>query len=493
MKHCSTPLSLSEIERIAGAGEAELPATWLDAVRRAGSQGEFTLLRIPCSPAAGGQPSQHLVWWPGGVPEGRAIGLVSSRMPRAWDQFPGWFEALRYVCGRIEVGREWLLVVEGTTVCPFASRAATLFAKPLVRLSIDETIPTVPDWLAALSQRANESSRSPRDNAAGPHGIFWKTGLVSPPLSGAAAPTEKAPLRDRILISAADRLWLLHVRRGGYSDRLVRERLRRHAVGEAYLLLDMPLSPRKLVAELLELGAVGWIARRDSAPEAADETCNNNPAAASTMDSPRHPGPWRSPILDWRQVDWGQMLTHCTRRQYGPWMDQAVEEYLDELILGLSANDRSALAALLRIVTTRRLLSASRTVRGTYSVVSFTAAGGQELANLRTFRGHRARWDFEPYGISIARSWLEERGARPVIYGDERTWSQLSVDDRPFFQKQRGRGAEPIDWSVEREWRHVGDLDLGNLRPEDACLLVPSFAEAARVAAMSPWKVVVVD
>jgi hypothetical protein len=187
-------------------------------------------------------------------------------------------------------------------------------------------------------------------------------------------------------------------------------------------------------------------------------------------------------------------LSHCTRQQAGPWPDQAAEDYLDDLILARGDTQHSALAALKRIVRTRRLVATGRTIRGSAPVVSFTDVPLAELDRLRVFRPHRGRWDFEPYGICIRRDWLIQRGTRSVRYGDEALWQGLLAAERPFFQLSRTRprrGNRTIDWTVEREWRHVGDVDLRCLAPDEGLLFVPTEVAAYELAAVSPWPVTV--
>jgi hypothetical protein len=87
------------------------------------------------------------------------------------------------------------------------------------------------------------------------------------------------------------------------------------------------------------------------------------------------------------------------------------------------------------------------------------------------------------------------RGARPVQYGDDSLWDALPAADRPFFQMDASRtaGGKRIDWTVEQEWRHVGDVELGDLPADAALLFVPSEAEARQLAAASPWPIVVLS
>ncbi|MES2788564.1 MAG: hypothetical protein V4719_03010, partial [Planctomycetota bacterium] len=185
-------------------------------------------------------------------------------------------------------------------------------------------------------------------------------------------------------------------------------------------------------------------------------------------------------------------LTHTTRACPGPWPQQTSEDYLDSVLDDRLGASHSAFHTLQRIVTQRRLIGSGRTIRGGYPMVSFTAAPVRELPGLRCFRTHRAHWDFEPYAISIRRDVLERRGVLPAIYGGESVWNDLTESQRPFFQF-RGDSADVAggtrshDWSIEREWRHLGDLDLSDLQPDELTVLVPN-AEAARcLQPYSPW------
>ncbi len=230
-------------------------------------------------------------------------------------------------------------------------------------------------------------------------------------------------------------------------------------------------------------------------------------------------------------------LTHCTRRTDGPWPGQSEESYWDDLLWDRPESDHGPLATLLRIVLSRSMRGSSKAIRGGVPVVCWTEVPGPELPKLRVYRKHRVRWDFCPYGICIERSWLEQQGARPVIYAPPSHWNQLSPQDQPFFQAVHFRRSGPpstnsgaasseaatsraatpgtvnsgtiglgpvvsqeieaesqgnsggIDWRTEREWRTLGDLSLDGLPPDRGFLFVHSEAEAAVMAPASPWPV----
>ena len=185
-------------------------------------------------------------------------------------------------------------------------------------------------------------------------------------------------------------------------------------------------------------------------------------------------------------VDW---LVHCTRECSGPWPGQDHNDYLDDLILDRPSGDHSVQNTLRRILSERRLRAVSRPVRGAAAAVSFTACPLQQLASRRTFRAHRGRWDFEPYGLAISRDWLLAQGARPVVYRDH---SDLMGND-PFEQPARSRGSGRYDWRTEQEWRHPGDIDLGSLPADSALVLVHSNDDIDALDGHGPWPVAAIS
>ena len=194
-------------------------------------------------------------------------------------------------------------------------------------------------------------------------------------------------------------------------------------------------------------------------------------------------------------VDW-PYLAHCTRAARGAWPDQPQDDFLDDLIFSAEFADHSALAALRRILIQQQILATSNAIRGGAALVSFTAVQLVDVPKLRTFRVHRGRWDFEPYGICIRREHLQQSGARPVTYGDHADWDRLSASDRPFFQRRFSRNAKTgvsIDWSQEREWRILGNVDLGFVDDDSALVFVPTVEESRTLRPHCRWPVVVLD
>ena len=182
-------------------------------------------------------------------------------------------------------------------------------------------------------------------------------------------------------------------------------------------------------------------------------------------------------------------MLHWTRRRRGPWPQQNEKQFLDDLVFGMDRKDHSAVASLYRILATGKLLGSRDLTRDKREVVCFSELNFAQLKEQRVFRSHLGRWDFEPYGIAVQKEWLVQRGADKVVYGDEATWEGLSQSQRPWFQfcdSEQG-----TDWSVEKEWRVVGDLDLRQVPSDQALVFVATVEDAMRVEEVSRWPIVV--
>ncbi len=179
--------------------------------------------------------------------------------------------------------------------------------------------------------------------------------------------------------------------------------------------------------------------------------------------------------------DW-DFLTHWTRASHDPWPGERAGEFYRAVAQSRDEYPRSASAALSRILQEQKLRGSSRHIRGKYRVVGFTELRPSEAVDLMRWRPRKVRWNFEPYGVAIRRDIAETLGCRPVIYGTNQDYEQLSQEDQPFFQHIGERGG---DWRPEREWRYPGDLDL-KLIPQDAlCVIVYSHEDKRRMSKMA--------
>ncbi len=469
------------------------------------ARGAQLTLGVPGATAAGvaGWFGNRLAWWPQGVPAGRRVALVSSRLGRSPDTEKAWFTVLRAACGKIDRHREILLTTERTSTARYVERSAALFGLRILRVNL----PKVDDLPAAkwLLPLTSEPPANENDN-------WWECHL-SPPLNSAgvhlAPGIRETPLRDRALLALSDRVFAFRVRSGGHVQHLLRTRLHDPAwpAASVYVALGPKLVRTEMAEQLMGAGAVGWVVL--DAFHAADAPHGPSSSAADTSETEHQPpatrtkrarrtaesSPDAASVIPFPSSENWSFLTHCTRRRQGPWPGQDESQYLDDLILARPEAAHSAFDALRRILRQQRLVATSEAIRGATPVVSLTAVPLAELHRLRVFRPHRGRWDFEPYGICIHRDWLQQQGAQPVRYGDDQLWESLSPAARPFFQLRRTRRASQnttTDWSVEDEWRVVGDVDLAQAPDDAALVFVPTQAEANQLAAISRWPVTVV-
>lgn len=371
-----------------------------------------------------------------------------------------------------------LLTARETAAAHYVERAASLFGTKLAVIDGALSHRSLSEWVASwLTPNLKGDAAQQREVPT----VDAMEISVSPSIGNSP---DAVPLADRMLFALSEDLIALHVRPAGHTVKLLRQRLRAaKQPSQTQIAVAPDLIPQPVRDELYGLGAVGraileeaprprfWHLNENSSPE----RISHNSGTTSEHDGNQR---W---------------LIHCTRRCDGPWPDQAPAEHLEQLILSHPDADHSALATLARIVRSQRLLASGTTVRGDQRVVSFTAVPLAELAALRIFRPHRGRWDFLPYGICIAWDWLEENGARPVKYADAEQWrDQL---DRAFVQPATTvtRSGNRIDWTVEQEWRHPGDIDLSRLADHQACVFVKTADEATRIRPVCRWPIIAID
>ena len=486
---------LREVWRVSAAGDSRgspnRVVKWLEQL--AGSSARLTLGVPAATTASERWLGTRLAWWPRGIPDGRRVGLASSRLGRALETHSAWFTYLRAACAKVEPTQNILFTAAESTPARFVERCARLFGLRVLRADLANDSVSWERWVRnVITRPVTTDANSPTES--------WYEVFLSPPLAETAAVDQDArdvrlaPARDRALVALSDQLLVFHVRGGGNLYRLLRARLSDPAwpVASVFAAIGPQLVSRKLVDELLQNGAVGWLLLENLPAELS--SLQTRPQLARTIVAPEIKTIAAAPIIAPPPSNDWQFLTHCTRRQNERWPDESEEEFIDNLVLCRDEADHSALATLKRIVTTQRLRATAKAVRGGFPVVSFTAVPLDDLPRLRVFRTHRGRWDFEPYGISVRRDWLERLGVQAVRYGDDALWQSLDEGDRPFFQKScsdDSRDKRAIDWTVEQEWRHLADVDLTELPDDAAFVFVPTRAEAERLARVSRWPVVV--
>lgn len=327
----------------------------------------------------------------------------------------------------------------------------------------------------------------------------WVRGVRLHRMHGVGAEGGSVSLDDSSLCDAAvailsHRLFAIQVRPNGKVSNWIQRRLSEPgvALGTTWVasMPDPSQSQRRLHMQLNAQGAVLWLRTELESSSAVGRVdvsgCNFREWGCSRRTVPPTLQPIGS-LSSWRGRS-EEYLIHCTRARRGPWPDQEYAEYLDEALRFETRQVSSPFATLHRIVTTQRLVATRWMRRGELDTVCFSGVPLRELLQRRRFQSHLGRWDWEPYGIAIRRSWLEQRGARPVEYLNPREMEQCPTE-RLAFAQPIGNIDGPFDWTQEKEWRVGHDLRLQDLSPGDGFLFVATKAEAAFLAHYAKWPV----
>ena len=390
-----------------------------------------------------------ILWIPSGVPDRfeskRSVFIASSRLSHIAEH-NDWFDSFRTLTCRMDRERTFLLTGEGTTADRFVRRAGDLFGISVV--SIAKGPKAVDKRWFFKSLKSAEPDKPGKSDADVYNGfVFRLNATPNNSTPNNSTPDQKA--LDPILIQIADEVRVLSVRKNGNVDKAISARCSRLENPNVFLLDSKSETNPDSLRRLYDAGCHRWILfgqeNDDQLPELE----------------------FRVPKVD--ELPNGEFLIHCTRGTTNAWPDQQESEYLDELIFQHARRDHSLDGALTRILATGRIHAGNRMTRDKQNVVCFTSATIAELKKMTKFRSHLKRWDFQPVGIAIRKSALKQQGARPVIYGDETTWENLPATDRPFFQiaKSTTRTGNVLDWTVEKEWRVIGDVELGEFKVGD--------------------------
>jgi hypothetical protein len=480
-----------------------------------GSAGPTVSLGMPWLSAACSQRwlGSRVFFWPQGIPRRLRVSVVSSRLRQRLDEESRWFDLLRTATLRSDPTNDVLCAVAGTTAHRFICRAAELFGRSVLEFHVDARdravdAEEIAAWLAQSAGRVNWESLAAvtesdliaepsvvESYAAGIHWCVFVSRSMAVLHNSASADSPAAgiqefssqPVTDRILFAAGDRVQALRARPGGVIQALLMQHVEDPERRESLVLLASDAAGQMPAITGESHGCVvPWLV--ESSDDASTESnvqssvrCDLQSGESSTSQAP-----WAVSTPLSHPDDW---LLHWTRSTVGPWPDQDEQEFNDELILGCRSSDRSALATLLRIVIEGRLWASSEAIRGGFRVVSFTEVPLHEFRSRRTYRKHRRRYDFEPWGIAIRRDILAAAGARPVEYGDEETWKLMKDASRPYFQNV---GAGDGWTKDEHEWRIADHVQLNRLPVSAVCVFVDSAESRSVVEKQTAWQVVVV-
>jgi len=323
------------------------------------------------------------------------------------------------------------------------------------------------------------------------YGIVSSTGMQTWELATALASMQKVPLRlfvpveaEREMIVARatytlhfalDREWVEFIAIEGGEDRM-RSMAKRDAavVEKSDLLVPISVRPDGGMAELLKAAETNGrkAERRFEVPyDPGDEPRKMEVDVEGVSEELRDFG-------DDYVIDWTRATSHA-------WPDERLIEYYGDVVKSQSWA-RSGFLTLRRILDTGRLIASSRHMPARVATVSFSGLRPFEVLPLMKWRARYGQMTFEPYGIGIARELAFRIGIWPVKYYDRQ--DTLAMDPKQVWLWQ-SRGIIS-DWTVEREFRHRGDLMLRMIAADAIVLFCHTPVEAEELRRLYPYRVV---
>ena len=401
--------------------------------------------------------------WPGATTT-----LLCSRLGRQLERHPRVFEALRTAVAFCPP-EQTILVADDQTLYPFLVRLADWYPFGLCEVTRCE----------AGDLPAVERKRRARFAESGGRFQQWICVVDAEQLS--------EPI-DHWLARRAAEVRALHVRSGGLIAEILEQitnALDQPNRARVLLLSDPAWSHQPWFERCVARGAMPWVLLTE---DDVDSALNQRPLPDPHPVDPRSGPPLR--LLSELGID--RYVAHFVRAPRGAWVDESPQAYLDRLLFAEEQNPRDGFATLARVLRRQRLVANNRLTRAAARVLCFTERPLTEFSALRTFQSHLGRWDFEPLGLAIEKTYFRRLGGRPVVYGGDDDWSQLAPEDRPFFQLAFSRDGKH-DWRVERECRLLGDLDLRSLDRNRVVVFVPDRAAAAALQDLCRFPLVAID
>ncbi|MBW2090806.1 MAG: hypothetical protein JRI34_01615 [Deltaproteobacteria bacterium] len=277
-----------------------------------------------------------------------------------------------------------------------------------------------------------------------------------------ASRRHRALRRDHCLVSLSSCILAAEIRSEGNMERLIKEAVKQRKMVKVFQpeRFDRDTAGNK---SLLEFGAQKYCLTSDTAQ------------ISLKTKRPRLPGQTKI------QTDLknNSYLIHFTRSCPGPWPGETLYEYYKSLVEGNEGAAHTAFDTLNRILKEQRIRGSNHLIRGQTPVVSFTGQPLKNIESLIRYRRGLIRWAFEPYGIAIAKEILVKVGVRPAIYCGEEEWEGLPENQKYRFQLHQ---PPDTDWTMEKEWRLPGDLDLKTISSKYIRIILPSLQEAEQIA-----------
>lgn len=263
--------------------------------------------------------------------------------------------------------------------------------------------------------------------------------------------SDQATIRDCHSLAV---LWLRN--RSQVAEQLIAELRRCSCLKKVVVPLDQRLIPEHWLNELLASGAIGVEPHDFAIAPPAPPFISK---LSSELPPPTH-WPW---------------LTHSTRFGDRPRAGESRAEFFARIVRGPALALGTPLQVLGQVLSEKRVAARRGATRGSKAVTCWSATSIPERLAARTYRRGRGHWDEASCGIAISQTWAQQMGLQPVIYGNEATCRNLSDDQLCFYQPAQTAAS---DWSREREWRGIGDLDLEAAPADHAWAFAATESEA---------------
>ncbi len=169
-----------------------------------------------------------------------------------------------------------------------------------------------------------------------------------------------------------------------------------------------------------------------------------------------------------------EYLVHWTRTANHPWPGERTVDYWQSVVAS-DSYCRSALDTLRRVLYTKCIRASSRHMPAGFSTVAFSSLSPVEVLPLMRWRARYGEMSFEPYGIGIRLDSAMAQQILPVSYVD----SHRPTCVTPWLCQSIGA---KTDWRAEREYRHLGNFDLGKCADSDLIVFTLHQSEADAIS-----------
>jgi hypothetical protein len=172
-----------------------------------------------------------------------------------------------------------------------------------------------------------------------------------------------------------------------------------------------------------------------------------------------------------------EYIVHWTRGTNHPWPDELPIDFYRS-ILNSDTYPRTAFDTLCHMLASGVIQSSSRHMPDSTPTVSFSELSPREVIPLMRWRTRYSQMSFEPYGIGIRKELAQHLGVLPVRYY-ERAGKALPEAVPSWLTQSTGK---ITDWREEKEYRHLGSLELGHIPPEALIAFCLTPQESAIIA-----------